>query len=239
MTKEEKFIEEMAFYVLKYAKQYNILCHSAVLGQFCLESGFGTSELAIKANNYAGLKYRKNRCPTSNGTYVKIGSEQDATTGQYISSSMLWFSFRGKEDFVRGYFDFINIPNYASLKGIKDTQTFLETIKKCKYATSIDYVSKVMKIVKKYNLTRYDSPSINIPSPFNKKYYRVQIGAYSKVENAEVMLNKLKKDGFNAIIKEDNKYKRVQVGAFSNKANAENYADILNNKGYKTYIVYM
>ena len=37
------------------------------------------------------------------------------------------------------------------------------------------------------------------------KVYRVQVGAYSKKENAEKMVKKLKADGYDAIIKEENK----------------------------------
>ena len=39
--------------------------------------------------------------------------------------------------------------------------------------------------------------------PEEKKLYRVQVGAYSVKENAEAMLAKLKKAGFDGIIKED------------------------------------
>lgn len=165
MTKEEKFIEEMAVYVLKYAKQYNVLCPSAVLAQFCLESGYGVSELAVNANNYAGLKYRPNRCPTASGTYTKIGGEQDAVTGRYTSSTMLWFAFKSKEDFVRGYFDFTNISNYKAIKGVSDPRTYLENIKRAGYATSIKYVDNLMAVIEKYNLTKYDNQTNEV----NKK----------------------------------------------------------------------
>ena len=53
--------------------------------------------------------------------------------------------------------------------------------------------------------------------------YRVQVGAYSKRENAEKQLQKIKSAGFAdayiAVV--DGVLYRVQVGAYSNKANAE------------------
>lgn len=56
---------------------------------------------------------------------------------------------------------------------------------------------------------------------FNGTLYRVQVGAYSKKENAGNQLKAVKAKGFDAfIIQVDGLYK-VQVGAYSVKANAE------------------
>lgn len=69
------FIEDVYKIMRDVVPKYGIKCYSATLAQFVLESANGTSELAINAHNYAGLKYRANRCPTSNGIYNKVGSE--------------------------------------------------------------------------------------------------------------------------------------------------------------------
>lgn len=51
--------------------------------------------------------------------------------------------------------------------------------------------------------------------------YRVQVGAFANVKNADAMLAKVKAAGFAAVLaKEDNLYK-VQVGAFAERKNAE------------------
>ena len=84
---QEQFIAEVAKYVQKYASQYGIKVHSPIIAQACLESAYGTSELAVNAHNYFGLKYRKNRCPSASGIYYKMGSEQNAD-GTYSSSAM-------------------------------------------------------------------------------------------------------------------------------------------------------
>ena len=104
MTREE-FISKIAPLVCKYAKQYNILCPSAVISQAVLESDGGTSELAVNAHNYFGLKYRSNRCPSASGIYYKIGSEQNPD-GSYTSSAMQWMKFSTLEDGIKGYYDF-------------------------------------------------------------------------------------------------------------------------------------
>lgn len=128
MTKEQ-FIEKIASLVKKYADSYDIKVISPIIAQACLESAYGTSELATNAHNYFGLKYRPNRCPSACGIYHKIGSEQNAD-GSYTSSAMQWMKFESMEKGIIGYFDFINISNYANLKNVTNPKIYLENIKK-------------------------------------------------------------------------------------------------------------
>ncbi len=154
MTREQ-FIAKIAPIIVKYAPEYNILCPSAVIAQAVLESDGGNSELATNAHNYFGLKYRVGRCPTACGIYYKVGSEQNKD-GSYTSSEMQWMKFSNIDDGVKGYFDFINISNYSNLKGIKDPKEYLEKIKLDGYATSLNYVENVFRVIQNYNLTKYD-----------------------------------------------------------------------------------
>ena len=151
----QAFIEKIAGYVKKYAPQYGIAVYSPIIAQAILESASGTSELAVNAHNYFGLKYRKDRCKTCIGIYTKVGSEQNAD-GTYTSSSMEWCKFADMENGVIGYFDFTNIPNYSNLKGVTDPKQYLENIKADGYATSLKYVDNLMRVIESYNLTKYD-----------------------------------------------------------------------------------
>ena len=151
----EQFISEIAKYVQKYASKYNIKVHSPIIAQAILESGRGTSELAVNAHNYFGLKYRVGRCLTACGIYYKVGSEQNPD-GSYSSSAMQWMKFADMENGVIGYFDFINIANYSNLKGVTDPETYLKNIKADGYASSLNYVENLMAVIKSYNLTQYD-----------------------------------------------------------------------------------
>lgn len=150
-----EFIDKIAAYVQKYAPQYGILVHSPIIAQAILESARGTSELAKNANNYFGLKYRAGRCPTSNGIYIKEGSEQNPN-GSYVSSVMQWCKFPDIEASVQGYFDFINNSRYANLKGVTDPEKYLKLIREDGYATSIKYVENLLNVIKSYDLTKYD-----------------------------------------------------------------------------------
>ena len=168
------FIERIAMCVQRYAPSYSIAVHSPIIAQAILESASGTSELAIRVNNYFGLKFRAGRCPTCIGIYEKIGSEQNKD-GSYVSTSMQWCKFADMEGSVIGYFDFINTPNYANLKGVTDPRTYLENIRSDGYATSLKYVDKVMAVIEKYDLTKYDK-EVNIMG-----YTNSPLVAYTKL----------------------------------------------------------
>lgn len=156
-TSQQQFIENIAKFVCKYAPQYGIKVCSPIIAQACLESQYGQSELAVRAMNFFGLKYRPNRCPSAIGIYYKDGAEQDPVTGAYTNSAMQWMKFDSMENGVKGYFEFINISNYSALKGITEPLLYLQTIKDCKYATSINYVQNVYNVIEKWGLTKYDS----------------------------------------------------------------------------------
>lgn len=154
MSKEE-FIKKIAAYIKKYAPSYGIKVYSPIIAQAILESAYGTSELAVNAHNYFGLKYREGRCKTCIGVYTKVGTEQNPD-GSYVSSSMEWCKFNDMENGVIGYFDFINISNYSNLKGVTEPRKYLEYIKADGYATSLDYVDNLMSVIENWSLTDYD-----------------------------------------------------------------------------------
>lgn len=158
LTKQQ-YIEQVAKFVNKYKDKYGICVVSPIISQFCLESGYGTSELAKNAENYCGMKHRPDRVANSIGIYYKVGSEQNAD-GSYSSSAMQWEKFENLEKCVEGYFQFLFSPKaygrYNNLKGITDCEQYLTVIRADCYATSLDYVSKCMNVVRENNLTRYD-----------------------------------------------------------------------------------
>lgn len=153
MTKEQ-FIDNIAFYVRKYAPQFGIKVISPIVAQACLESGYGTSYKA-QHHNYFGLKYRPNRVTCSNGTFVDKSQEQNPD-GSYVPITDQWYSFENMEKGVLGYFQFINISNYANLKGITDPYQYLVNLKAAGYATSLSYVKNVWNTLQTNDLTRFD-----------------------------------------------------------------------------------
>lgn len=67
--------------------------------------------------------------------------------------------------------------------------------------------------------------------------YRVQVGAFSSASNAMTFAGKVKKAGFEAIIRQSGKLYHVQVGAFAGKKNAEDYMAKVKKSGFDAIIV--
>ena len=75
----------------------------------------------------------------------------------YGSSQKWELLFSWEEDSgMKGYFEFIQLERYQNLQGIRDPQEYLETIRADGYATSFSYVEDCMKVIRQYELTRFD-----------------------------------------------------------------------------------
>ena len=148
----EKFIADIAGYVKKYAGMYGILVYSSVIAQAVLESGWGESRLASQYHNYFGLK-----CGTRwTGRSVNMRTQEEYREGTLTFIRDNFRVFDSMEEGVKGYFEFIQLERYWNLQGIRDPQEYLETIRADGYATSFSYVEDCMKVIRQYELTRFD-----------------------------------------------------------------------------------
>lgn len=157
-TSKEEFMEEIASYVDKYKNQFGICVTSAIVAQACKESAFGTSELAIKANNIFGIKLKNNRTPIAIGGYNK-DTKEEYKVGELTTVNACFAKFASWEDCVIGYFQFITSSSrYNNLKGVTDEEEYCHLIKKDGYATGSNYDNSLINdYIKKYNLTRFDN----------------------------------------------------------------------------------
>lgn len=73
-------------------------------------------------------------------------------------------------------------------------------------------------------------------NPATGTLYRVQAGAFSKKTNADGLLAKIKKAGFDAFIVQSGGMYKVQVGAFSKKENADVMLKKIKVAGYDAFI---
>jgi flagellum-specific peptidoglycan hydrolase FlgJ len=228
----KSFIEEISVLIQKYIKIYGYPFASPIIAQACLESGYGTSELAVNANNFFGIKYSTaKRVPSSKGYYVKVGSEQNAD-GSYVSSVMKWCKFDSMEDCVKGYFEFLNngYGRYANLKTAKSPEEYLKLIRTDGYATSLQYIYNVKKTMNDNHLTKYDgviTPTV---------YYVVNCGSYTNLANAEDLLRRLQEKGITASIKKIGNLWKVRVGRHNHISKAEELATEIKKKGFDCFV---
>lgn len=164
MTQRE-FIDKVASCAVKDMEAGGILA-SVTIAQAILESGYGTSELAVNANNLFGMK-----CSLSGNTwkscwdfkskYTKTTKEQkkDGTVYEVVAD---FRKYDGIEESVCDHSLYLlgamkdKELRYKGLAGEKDPRKAIQIIKDGGYATDIKYVDKVMSIIEKFNLTQYD-----------------------------------------------------------------------------------
>ena len=149
------FIAEIGPLIQAEAKRRGYHVCSAVIAQACVESNYGFSGLSRAPYfNFFGLKCGK----SWKGPSVNMKTKEEYVAGGPLTT--IRDNFRvfpgGMADGVSGYYDFISVSRYSSLKMARTEVEYLERIKAAGYATSSTYVSTCLGVVNKYNLTRYD-----------------------------------------------------------------------------------
>lgn len=222
---------------------------SVAAAQTILESGYCSTTLALRANNVCGMKCNLSGNTWSGTTwdgkskYNKNTAEQTASGQEYfVNADFRVYSC--VEDSIADRCAYLlgakngNFNRYMGITDCKNYSDQIALIKNGGYATDVNYVSKITSIIKKFELDKYDSLIGTVATPVETTpiFYRVQVGAFSIENNALDLQRKLKKAGFDAIIKHDDRYYRVQCGAFTVYDNAEAYAKKIENAGFPTYI---
>lgn len=93
-----------------------------------------------------------------------------------------------------------------------------------------------MGINRFYDMIRKEYYAITGTNSNTATIYRVQVGAFSKKENADKLAKELNTKGIDTYIVRINEFYKVQCGAYYNADNARNMAKKLNSMGYATYI---
>ena len=176
---KETFINEIAKYVQGWIQAFKFGVPSAIIAQACLESAFGTSDKALR-HNYFGLKFRMNRVQCNSGVFTDTSYEQKPD-GTYVPIVTQWYSFPDMNFGVEGYFQFIDSGNYGKAKSATTPESYLQALKDCGYATSINYVQNLLNVIDKYDLRRFDGMNADsllvkgvIPSPnYSKRKYKI------------------------------------------------------------------
>ena len=162
---KQGFIETIGAWAKKDMEVSGVLA-SITIAQAILESGWGTSDLALHANNYFGMKTSLSGNTWESvwdgkSIYTKSSPEQDSSGNESMKVS----DFRvypAIADSVRDHSLYLTgakkegALRFQGLAGEKDYKTAIQIIKDGGYATDVSYVSKVCGIIEKYCLTKYD-----------------------------------------------------------------------------------
>ena len=163
--KEQQFLNLVGPKAVADYKRSGILA-SITIAQACLESGFGTTELATKANNLFGMKVGLSgenwgTCWDGKSIFSKATSEQRAN-GTYYSIVADFRKYPNIDKNIEDHSIYLsNAKNgsqlrYKGLVGEKNYRKAAQIIKDGGYATSLTYVSKLCDLITRLNLTKYD-----------------------------------------------------------------------------------
>ncbi len=160
---EEEFIERVGRIARADMKRSGILA-SVTTAQAILESGYGTSSLGMEANNLFGMKatLSGNNWKSSWDGRTFSKKTQEYIGGRWITITADFRAYGSITQSVRDHSDYLAYAKngsslrYKGVVGCKSYKKTIKLIKKGGYATDPKYVSKVCKIIKRYNLTRFD-----------------------------------------------------------------------------------
>ncbi len=118
---------------------------SITLAQGILESGSGNGRLAVKANNHFGIK-----CHGWKG--AKIYHDDDELQECFRKYKKAEYSYRDHSEFLTGR------KRYANLFKLKedDYKGWARGLKKAGYATDPKYPNKLISLIERYELYKYD-----------------------------------------------------------------------------------
>ena len=158
---EKDFVAKIAPYAIKDAEASGILA-SVTMAQAILESGYGSTDLAVNANNLFGMK-----CSLSGNTwksvwdgtskYTKTTKEQKKNGEEYSVVA----DFRAYPDIQASINDHSlyllgamkgAAKRYEGLSGEADYRKAIQIIKNGGYATDVTYVEKICSIIERWEL---------------------------------------------------------------------------------------
>lgn len=163
---EQQFIENIGPKATKDYKESGILA-SITIAQACLESGYGSTELAINANNLFGMKTTlSGNTWTSVWDGVSIYTKQtkeEYTPGEIIIITADFRKYPNIDNSIKDHSLYLSQAKngsklrYEGLIGETNYKTAIQIIKDGGYATDSSYVSKICSLIERWNLTQYDN----------------------------------------------------------------------------------
>lgn len=137
---------------------------SIMLAQWALESDYGKSELATEANNYTGHK----TTGWSGEVYLKDTIEDDGEGNKFVAKSEPFRKYASPDEWAKAHASWLQgLPEvYAKAINAKTVEEQAEALQGT-YATDTQYTSKLLKVIERDNLKKYDKgvDTMTFPKP--------------------------------------------------------------------------
>jgi len=147
-----QLIEQFAGLAVSEMNMYGIPA-SIKIAQAIVETNWGKSPLAEKANNYFGIKCKET---WTGATFFHPDDDRDSK-GRIVPSCFR--SYADMSESFRDHSEFLtHRPYYKSLFNLApdDYIGWSNGLKKCGYATDPKYALKLIHIIEQYDLAQYD-----------------------------------------------------------------------------------
>ncbi len=145
--KAKKYIERFANIAVQEMRKYGVPA-SIALAQGLIESRCGTSTLAVKNNNHFGIKCFSKSCRPGHCTNLEDDHHKDF----FRKYNTAWESWRAHSILI-------STGRYARLKKYgKDYRAWARGLEELGYATDRNYSAKLIGVIERYNLHRFDHP---------------------------------------------------------------------------------
>lgn len=149
-----KQLKAWAPYAQKIQQQYGIFA-SISLGQAALESDFGKSELATQAHNLFGVKASAGQPSVTMATKEYENGSWVTVNAAFVSYSSWQASMLAHAQLLKSGTSW-NPTQYAHVLAAKNYQDAAKGLVTDGYATDPDYAEKLIQVIDKYHLHRFD-----------------------------------------------------------------------------------
>lgn len=154
-------------------KKYGIPA-SIILGQAILESGAGTAPLSVQANNHFGIKCHKDWM----GESVKYDDD---------SLAECFRKYNNASDSFRDHALFLTMRSrYSQLFKLDrtDYKSWAKGLKEAGYATDVQYPTKLIGLIERFQLYKYDVevPGIDVAADYSKEQVSINPKEYRVVQ---------------------------------------------------------
>lgn len=184
MTNEE-FMESIGKAAVAEYKRFRIL-PSLTVAQAILESNWGRSMLSQKAHNYFGMKAGSDW----KGATYSAKTQEQTQAGKPFTINADFRAYGSMEEGIRGYYVFLRYPRYQNLKGVTDYCEACRLIKADGWATDIKYTDKLISLIEKYGLGRFDEEVLEVVEK-DEIVIKRKDGSSEKIK-----LDMIRKDGY-------------------------------------------
>lgn len=173
--------------------QKNGIPASITLAQGILESGAGTGDLAMQANNHFGIKCHKE------WTGPSVKHDDDSAQECFRKYQYPEESFRDHSYFLTSR------PRYSSLFKLpkNDYKSWARGLKNAGYATDVKYPDKLIGLIERYQLHQYDAEVLglaDLEKAMNPIENNIKIPMEYTIEKGDTLYSLSKK--FNITVEE-------------------------------------